>query len=293
MNPKKILVATDFSPAADLAVRRAAALSQLHKAQLRVMHAVPPQHRLEGLFPSRQHWSEQVRARAATTLQALAEQLAADKRIEVSTALVTGKASVAITKAEGDYRPDLVVVGARGEGPAPSTGAGLGRTAEKLIGSTHTPVLLVRREDIDLPGNVLAALDLTPGSTRVVQWARSLAATKGVMVAVHVFEAPFANRLSSYGVSRATINVYAADQRAEREQALRALMVEAGIGKRVPQIVLRGEAVKVITAQLRKLKVDTLVVGKHGSRKRDSAMPYGSACHYLSCFAPVDVLVVP
>jgi pyruvate,water dikinase len=40
------------------AMRRAAvALAQRHKAELRLIHAVPPHRCLEGLFPSRQHWS--------------------------------------------------------------------------------------------------------------------------------------------------------------------------------------------------------------------------------------------
>jgi universal stress protein E len=293
MRLRKILVATDFSTAADLAVRRAAALAERHKAELRLMHAVPPQRWLEGLLPSRQHWTEHVRARAASALQAQATRLAADRRIEVDSALVNGKASGAIAAVATDFQPDLVVVGARGEGPMPNTHAGLGRTAQKLMGSTHTPLLLVRRADIDLPRQLLAALDLTPVSKRVVQWAACLAAADGELAVLHVFEEPFAHRLRSYGVSRKTIDVYAADQQAECERALRALLMDAGAGKRIRQSVLRGDAIKIIGTQLRKLKSDTLVIGKHGGRKRDAATPYGSACHDLSHFAPVDVLVVP
>lgn len=65
------------------------------------------------------------------------------------------------------------------------------------------------------------------------------------------------------------------------------------IGERVTALVLRGGAIRTISAQLRKLKIDTLVIGKHTRRKRDAAAPYGSVCHYLANVSPVDVLVVP
>lgn len=292
MTPKKILVATDFSSAADLALQRAAALAKRYKAELRLVHAVPPQRWLEGLFPSRDQWSEQVRARAAAALKAQAEQLAAAKRIDVSTALVNGKASTAIATATEQFQPDLVIVGARGEGTLPDMHAGLGSTAWKLLSNIETPLLLVRRGDIELPNKVLAALDLTSASKAVARWANSIAA-KGELTALHVFEAPFANRLRSYGVSRKTIDVYAADQQADREQAMRAVLIQAGASNRTDRLILRGEAIKVIIAHLRKLKTDTLVIGKHARRKRDAAAPYGSVCNYLAYFAPVDVLVVP
>lgn len=292
MKLKKILVATDFSPAADVAVRRAAAFAQRYKAHLQLIHVVPPQRWLEGLFASRQHWSAEVSARAAATLKAQADEAVADRRIEVSTALVAGKASAAIMDAAKQFAPDLLIVGARGEREVPDASAGLGHTASKLVSSTQTPLLLVRRDDIELPAKILAALDLTPTSKRVAQWA-DIVAAKGELTVIHAFEAPFANRLRRYGVSRKAIDVYAADQQAEREGAVRELLVQAGVSNRTSRLVLRGEAVKLIGAQLRKLKADTLVIGKHSRRKRDDAAPYGSVCHYLSHFAAVDVLVVP
>ena len=177
-----------------------------------------------------------------------------------------------------------------GTGHPHSNSTGLGHTASKLIGTTKTPLLLVRHESA-ARNNVLAALDLTPASVRVARWARSLA--KGQANYLHVFEAPFANRLRGYGVSRKTLDVYATEQLTERDRALRRVLLEAGVSQRTPRMVLRGEAAKAIDAQVRKLKIDTLVVGKHSRRKRDVASPYGSVCHHVAYFAPSDVLVVP
>lgn len=292
MTPKRILVAADFSPAADLAVRRAVALARRYKAELRLVHAVPPLRSLEGLFPSRRKWKEEVSARAAAALKAQAKRLVTDKRIDVSTGLLSGRASAAIAGAVADFQPDLLVMGARGEGRLPSTKSGLGGTATKLIRSTEVPLLLVRRPEIDLPRKVLVALDLTPASASVARWANSIAAG-GELTAVHVFEAPFAERLRVYGVSRKTIDVYAADQSADLEQAMRTILAGADIDNRVNCLVLRGEARRVISAQLRKLNIATLVMGKHTRRKGSATAPDGSVCRYLAYFAPVDVLVVP
>jgi nucleotide-binding universal stress UspA family protein len=145
-----------------------------------------------------------------------------------------------------------------------------------------------------VPKRVLAALDLAPAAATVVRWGHSIAPAGG-LTALHVFEAPFAGRLRGYGVSRKALDVYASDQREEREAALNALLADAGIGSRsrVTALVLRGEALKSLSAQIRKLDIDTLAIGKHTRHKRDAAAPYGSVCHYLAYFAPVDVLVVP
>jgi universal stress protein E len=291
MNPKRILVATDFSPAAELAVERAATLAKMFQAELRLLHIVPPQRWFAGLFASRKEWSAQVRGSAAAALKERASRVADEVRIEVSTALLSGSASSVIVGAAADYRPDLLAIGVFGAGHPANNSTGLGHTASKLIGTTKTPLLLVRHASPAAPKNVLAALDLTPASVRVARWARFI--TKGQANYLHVFEAPFTQRLQGYGVSRKTLDVYATEQLAERDGALRRVLLEAGLSQRTPRLVLRGEAAKIIGAQVRKLKIDTLVVGKHSRRKRDATSPYGSVCHHVAYFSPSDVLVVP
>jgi nucleotide-binding universal stress UspA family protein len=74
---------------------------------------------------------------------------------------------------------------------------------------------------------------------------------------------------------------------------MRTILAGADIDNRVNCLVLRGEARRVISAQLRKLNIATLVMGKHTRRKGSATAPDGSVCRYLTYFAPVDVLVVP
>jgi universal stress protein E len=292
MKPRKILVATDFSAGGDLAVQYAAALARRFRAELLLLHALPPPRWLESLVGSRPQWLQAVRGKASVALKVQADQIATDNSVDVSTGLVTGKASAAISAAAIDFGSDLVVAGVRGEGARTSMHAGLGQTASKLVGATTIPVLLIRRHDPLLPDRVLAAVDLTSVSRSVLSWA-SVLAGKGDLTVMHVFDAPFASRMRRYGVSRKTIDVYASDQQAEREKALRGILLEAEIDRRVSKLVLRGEAVRSITTQVRKLKINTVVVGKHGRRKRDAAAPYGSVCSYIANSTPANILIVP
>jgi universal stress protein E len=292
MKPGKILVATDFSPAADVAVQRAAVLAKHFKAQLRAIHVLPPNRLLEGILGSRKQWAQDVRRVAGDALEMRAAHFGSSEGLEVSTGLITGKASAAITAAAEEFEADLLVIAARGEGRRSDTHSGLGQTAFKLIGTTSVPLLLVRREDIDRSTNVLAALDLTPSSRQVARWAKALPA-KGTVTFVHVFEAPFADRLRSYGVPRKSLDVYASGQQAECERTLRAVLTSANVSKRANRLVLRGDAAVTITTQIRKLEIDTLIIGAHTRRRREPVSTYGNVCRYLANFAPADVLIVP
>ncbi len=292
MKPGRILVGTDFSPASELAVQRAAALAAKFGAELRLIHAAPPRRWLPGIPGSRSAWTQQVRAQASAMLKAQAGRLSAEQGIEISTGLMEDRASLAIASAVAQFEPELVVAGARGESMLKGPQPGLGQTASRLLVTLQAPLLLVRRADIETPRRVLAALDLTAASRRVAQWAVAMAG-KGGCTALHVFEAPFADRLRSYGVSRKAIDVYAGNQQQEGEQALQALLNAAGVERRAARLVVRGEAIRVIAAHLKKLKADTLVLGKHTRRKRDAAQPHGSVCNHFAQFASTDVLVVP
>jgi nucleotide-binding universal stress UspA family protein len=291
MKPKKILVGTDFSLASEIAIQRAAALARHYNAQLRVIHVLPPTRLLEGILGRQRQWAREVRSLAGAALDARADRVRASGGLEISTGLITGKASVAIAAAAEELEADLVVIAVRGEGRRNDKHAGLGQTAYKLVGSVETPLLLIRRDDIDRPSNVLAALDLGAGCRKVASWAKALPAT-GKLTFLHVFEAPFADRLRSYGVPRKSIDVYASGQQMERERALRALLSAANISTRAHKLVLRGDAAVTILAQARKLKIDTLVIGTH-TKRREPMSTYANVCRYLASFAPADVLIVP
>src|SRR5690606_9671557 len=93
-----------------------------------------------------------------------------------------------------DFEADLLVAGTRGEHEVSSRHAALGGSAMKLLAAAPLPLLLVRTGSHDLPGSVLAAVDLSPVSRDVFAAARESLRPGGVLTVFHAYEAPFADR---------------------------------------------------------------------------------------------------
>lgn len=293
MKLNRILVATDFSAAGDQAVREAEVWARRHSAALRIVHIVPPRRRLSGLWGADAATVAVVHRSAADALRRRAHAVDASRLLEVSTALLTGRASKEIVRAARAFDSDLLVIGSHGargdlgDGPVP-----LGGTASALVRSTPVPLLIVRRPPPDTSGVVLAAVDLTPVSNAVLRWAGAGAAD-GTLHALHAYEVAFAERLEAYKLASETIDVYTNEEHARREQQLADLLreVQLGAGKR---IVVRGDAVQTLFEHMRRLDVALVVLGQHWRHKgrRDSST-FGSVCRYVTSFAQTNVLVVP
>jgi len=194
MSIARILAATDFSPAGDRAVRAGVAIAHRERAALRIVHAAPPRRWVAGFWGMKDPLIDAAYSQAGAALQRVASTLAEPHELDVSTGLVTGVASRAITRAAGEFRADLIVVGARGEHETATHHPGLGGTAGKLVAGTPMPLLLVRNEQAGNPDTVLAAIDLSPSSAAVMEWARMCAAS-GRLHVFHAYEVPFAARL--------------------------------------------------------------------------------------------------
>jgi nucleotide-binding universal stress UspA family protein len=141
--PRRILVGTDFSEAADHAIDAAVTLAAALGAVVTIVHAyeVPP----EG-FPAELHEAnpDTLAAYARRSTQSL-EDAAAGRRasgVEIHTALRKANASDGIAIAADAAGADLVVVGTHGR-------SGLrrwllGSVAERVIRTSPQPVLVVR-----------------------------------------------------------------------------------------------------------------------------------------------------
>lgn len=292
MKIKRILVATDFSTAGTHAVQEAAAWAGRTGAALRVVHAVPPARWLKGPWGRETSDLAVLRRNAADVLRRAAEAIPASARAELSTALLSGRASREIMRAARDFRCDLLVVGAVGERGRLSSEPTLGGTAAKLVASTRIPLLIVRVPPKRAPVRVLAAVDLTPVSDRVMDWAAA-AAADGELGVLHVYEVPFAARLQAYSVATAAINVYAKDEQDRRELRLGDLLAFHDEPKPVP-FVVRGDAIKQLFSHIEQFSATLVVLGQHARRKpRDSRASFGSVCRYATTFARINALVVP
>lgn len=293
MKIERILAATDFSAAGDRAMREAVTWARRHSAALRIVHVVPPKRWLSGLWGADAATVAVVHRSAADAMRRRADGIDASRRLEVSTALLTGRASKEIARAARAFGSDLIVIGAHGARGDLGEGLGLlGGTASALVAATPGPLLIVRRPPADATGVVVAAVDLTPVSSAVLEWARA-GATDGKLHVLHAYEVPFAERLEAYRLSNETIDVYTAEENARREQQLADLLGKAVTGSS-DRIVLRGDAVKALFEYIRRLDATLVVLGQHSRRKgRRDSTTFGSVCRYVTSFAQTDVLVVP
>ena len=142
---RRILHASDFSPASRPAFAEALALATANRAELLIVHVVdvviPP---LEDTYVSPQVLDRLItstRADAAKRLNALVRK-AKTAGVTVTGELLEGTPRDAIPRAARRKRADLIVMGTHGR-----TGLRkllLGSVAERVVGTAHCPVLTVR-----------------------------------------------------------------------------------------------------------------------------------------------------
>jgi universal stress protein A len=142
---RRILVATDFSPASRKAFEHALALARAAPGQLLVAHVLPSVGPIavEGYAAPRMYadMALAVRASAEKRLKALLER-ARRRRVRARGLLLTGVPHEALGRAARRERADLLVIGTHGR-----TGMSrllMGSVAARVIGTAPCPVLTVR-----------------------------------------------------------------------------------------------------------------------------------------------------
>jgi nucleotide-binding universal stress UspA family protein len=133
----KVLVATDFSPSADLAFEEALEIAAAMRLELRLVHIyseIPPLNER----PGRDHSNHTNRVLAERRLERLL--LRAWRRgITVTPILKSGIPESEIVKVAENECADLLVMGAQGWSTSP-----LGEVAARVSASAPCPVLTVR-----------------------------------------------------------------------------------------------------------------------------------------------------
>jgi nucleotide-binding universal stress UspA family protein len=288
---ERILVATDFSRAGQRAVQVAAEWARQAHAQLRIVHVTPPKGWLSGAWGLRSSAVDAIQGHATNALKQAAESADPGRTIELSTGLLSGAAARSIARAARDYRAGLIVVGVRGERDESGERV-LGGTSAKLLGTAEAPLLLVRRTPEDPVASVVAAVDLSPRSQAVLEWAAFAAAGKHLH-AYHVYDVPFTARLKAYGLSASAIEVYSEQARSQRDSELVALMAPiAGTGG-TSHRVERGDPAVLLSRYIESMRPSLVVLGKHVSGKRSTpASSVGSVCRFIASSVSADVLVV-
>jgi nucleotide-binding universal stress UspA family protein len=293
---KRILVATDFSAAARLAVWRAGQLAKQNDAYLHLVHAQPDWNLFARATPS---GAEHYHAVGEHAEQALGEELAyleATFGIHARGETRMGRASQVLRTAVAEVEPHLIVAGARGEHDSPMMAPFLGGTALKLITFIGSPVLIVRKPGVGPYTVAVAAVEGScPAAEELVLWARSLLG-EGDCHIVHAFDVPYVERMRKRGISETAIQSCSEEVRKAAEGFIKNVL-DAGAGssrQRLHAHLVCGEPVGALLAEIDRRQPDLVVVGKHEHAPREHHIDsFGSVALRIAYHAPGDVLVVP
>ncbi|MFN0197963.1 MAG: universal stress protein [Planctomycetaceae bacterium] len=174
-NYERILVATDFSPHAEAALKQAIWLARLTKAKITLAHTLPDLRKvvhqastlakLDLLQGEGNQFDKEVKQKSEAKLRQIVCDLnAGDVQIDYQTLL--GEAYVELTHYVQGGNFDLVLAGTRGK--AAWEQFFVGSTAKRLIRKCPADVWIVKAEHVGPPQVVLAATDFSDVSFQAV-----------------------------------------------------------------------------------------------------------------------------
>jgi len=287
-----ILVPTDFSDHAAVALRAAVQLAKRAGAVLHLVHVIAPLP-----WPARRaaeargvhDLAHEVRRSSEQLLDKVAKEV--DPSVRRDLHILEGTPADEITKLVETLSADLVVVSTAGH-----TGLErlvLGSTAEKIVRTAPSPVLVVRDRPAswDKLSTILVPSDFGKLASLAIAEAVELARPHGAeLVLTHVLaesDYPMGHVLKGYGlldIQEQTRGGFR--DHLEREQV-------AGIGDAVPsRVEVRdGVASTTIADMADEIGADVIVIASHG-REGLTRFFLGSTAERVVRLAPCSVLVV-
>ncbi len=296
-NHRHILVGTDFSARAEMALEAAVEIaSGRPEARITLLHVVDTT--LSGsplpydLSSSERETREQEAVEAA--LSRLRETTESYPDVAIDVAVRRGHPAKELAQAAASSGADLIVTSTQGYGAIKR--AILGSITTSLLGYAGCPVLVVG-EDRGTPGRaeqVLAAVDLSPVSSSVLEHAFALAGSGGFVRVVSVFDEP----LVIAGDHPFSLQAYALPARVrrldeQRDAVTRLAAAIAPEGARFEVEVVPGSPAHLeVLEQARRAEPDVIVVGASGHRTWSKAL-FGTNGARIISGCKVPVLVVP
>jgi len=270
---QRILVPTDFSEPADLALRHARELARLFGAELQLLSSVyvslvwghePP-------VPIAADFLEAVRERAQQDLEERARALRASG-IQVGCHVSFEHAPSAICTLAASWPADLIAMGTHGRSGIPH--ALLGSVAARSVRLAVCPVLTVRSGAAEPRPirSILVATDFSADARSALDWAGGLADRSGARVSL----------------------VHALPRTAGRAEEIRERLerIREEFSDAIGEVVTEpGHADEVALRTAKRLDSDLIVVGTRGLSGLEHVL-LGSNAERIVRRAPVPVVVV-
>lgn len=293
----RILVATDGSESASVAVRLAGAIDWPPDSTIHLLESVASGVAVFGgpwppLLPTETTmFDDDIRAQAEQNLSVARSWLAASG-CSLETSVAEGRAADVIISVAEHTGADLIVVGSRGHGSLESML--LGSVSAEVIDRADVPVLVARGSAI---ARVVYACDGSAGAERAarVLMDRGILAASEMLVISVAAAIPHTwtdARLIRSGVDAAAYEEAAAPSRAQHEQLAQEMaqrLRDAGIDARSQLRV--GHPAEQIVKAAESWQADLVVMGSHG-RTGLRRLLMGSVARNVLHHAPCSVLIV-
>jgi nucleotide-binding universal stress UspA family protein len=291
-----IVVATDFSETASLALDRAIEFAVRHESEIALVHVmqpdIPPLAAPE-MIVIPPNYEEMLRD-ACTEGLTKAAQRASQAGVRVSQYLEQGKAAKRITACANEIGADLIIIGTRG-----NTGFKrllLGSVAEEVVRLAEQPVLTVHPGDerpIEPVRKLLFPTDFSPAAEQALAAANLILAGSedAEIILVHTYHmASTVVPLGGFGKGSPSLFAADAHQIASRatEPSVEALRSR---GFRVEVVIERGDPAEIVTELAGERDVDVIVMGTRGHSKLRQLL-MGSTAERIVEHAPCPVLTV-
>ena len=283
---RTVVVATDLSPASEIAVDQAAMLARRWDADLVLLHVFNDGvwATITAIYESEVWAGAEPVLVARNRLSQQVREVAARQGVRARGETRTGRAASEIAAFCREQDAQLLVVGEHGE-------AVLGGTAQRVLARADLPVLLVRRAVSAELSCILLATDFSDNATRAAQLSLDWFPDVRQRL-LNACTVAFEGRMRMAGVSLEHIEGYRRDELARAEQRMeaqmQALRSAAPVGKRIVQ----GYPTTVLLREIERLGAELLVIGKHGGTMLDERL-LGSITQNLLYRADCNVLLVP
>ena len=284
MKLENIIVATDFSPQSDAAIRHGCVIARHAGTSIRVVHVVETPADEEGLEAAREavkEWHVSDEGKLASEIEACAGP---DMQLIPETVDATSTAE-GLQSVIDKHGADLVVVGSTGRSGLKR--ALLGSTAGKVLRTVESHVMVARGEAPSADGyrRVLLPTDFSSSAEKALELARALAASDAQFDLVHFWRVPEATRSDEH--SEVVIRAVADSVRKRGEELLESFQKDA---PNATFAAVQASPERGIAKKLDEGDYDLVVVGSYGRSKLRRWL-LGSVAEYTARTAPCPVAV--
>jgi nucleotide-binding universal stress UspA family protein len=295
---KRIVCPVDLSEFSRHALGHARALAQWYEAEISVVHVftvplplTPGPGTAEAYPPLPLPQPEEI----AEEVRRFCRLGDARQGARVDVTVMEGKPATEIVRHAETLPADLLVMGTHGRGGFERLF--LGSVTEKVLRSTHVPVLIVpppvERVETVVYKTILCPTEFSDLSTRALEYALALAEeTHARLILLHVIEGFVDDpRLISEASHFSVPEYYAHLEKEARARLKSALPEEARPWCHPEERVVFGKAYRVILQVAEELSADLIVMGVHGKSALNRRL-FGSTTHHVIREARCPVLTL-